>query len=189
MRKITSVALALSFSLAGCGGGSSSGSDAEKPAAASSAKPADTESAAAPETAEAETKPAKPSTGSGSGKWDIDTHECSAMMESGERAIKIQQTDSDLKIYLAPAWAAKVDGSGKLTVGGEATDYETTQEQGHDWIVVTSSNDDFGGIRDLIENGQTLKVSYSGNGAKQDESFSLKGTGGVMEKLRKCAGL
>ncbi len=188
MRKVAWVAAALAFALAGCNSASGA-TDDEKPKASTSTK-AENEAGSADEDAStAGPKPATAPSGTSSGTWDIDTHECSAMMESGDSAIKIQQTDRELKVYFAPAWASYVDGSGKLTVGGEAMGYETTAEQGHDWIVVTTSNDDFGGMHDVIANAQTIKVGYSGDGGTKSQSFSLRGANGVMDELRKCAGL
>lgn len=184
MRKIMFVAAALGVALAGCNGaGGAAGED--------SAKASKTEKADASDKDEAETesKPTKKPASAGGGKWDIDTHECSAMAESGDSAIKIQQTDSDLKIFFAPDWAADVDEGGELTVSGEPMAFEKTDGQGHDWLVVTSPNDEPGGVRDIIANAQTLKLSYSGSDGKRTQAFSLKGSNGVMDKLLKCAGL
>lgn len=132
---------------------------------------------------------ASQSTSPGTGEWLMDTHECSAFMERGDSTLKIQQTDSDLIVQFAPAWAASVDGRGELAVNGEQMTYETTDGQGHDWVVVTTPNEEFGGLHDIVANAQSIDLAYSGPGAKQTQSFSLAGSNAAMRKLLKCAGL
>jgi len=187
MRKITIAAAALAVALAGCNGaGGAAGADSAK---TSKTEKEDAADASDKDGSETDSKPAKKSASAGGGKWDIDTHECSAMADSGDTAIKIQQTDSSLKISFAPDWAADADESGELTVSGAQMAFEKTDGQGHDWLVVTSPNDEPGGVRDIIANAQTIKISYTGESVTQTHSFSLKGSNGVIDKLLKCAGL
>lgn len=167
MRKTLFIAAALSAALAGCnsGGGASN--------TASDAKPGNATGA------EAE-KPAKTAA---SGKWDVDSKECIATKDFGDSGLKIQQTSSALNVYFWTAWSPEVKGP--VTVGDDKMDPSSVPEDGKDWIMVSRPNEDFGGLHDGIENSQSLTISYE----SYKKTFSLAGSNGVMDKLRKCAGL
>lgn len=190
MRKILWAAAALSVALAGCSGGATAKADEEtrtksgkvaKDEADSEGEGASEEEAPAPKA-----KPRKVADSSGEiGNWVIDSHECTATQMDGDDAIKVQQTSSAMNIYFVTDWSSELENGGTLKVQGEKVEASISPEDGRDWIMVSTPNDEFGGLHDIIENSASIKFS-SGSNAK---TFSLKDSNPVMDRLRKCAGL
>lgn len=111
-----------------------------------------------------------------------------------ETGLRIAITKNDTSFGFSGYGSAAMGNVAPLSVWfdkdkASATSLEgqlVADHNGFEWMMVTESNDEPGLFSDLIPNASTIHFSYPVDGKSHTQSFSLKGTNAVVNKLIDC---